>query len=321
MPCEEHAAKRERARELRRQGWSRAQISREVGVRNSGTLTYWLRDIPAPQWTRRPRAKDDLRWEAIRMRVQGCSYREIREALNVSKSSLSLWLRNVTLTDEQRRLLDERRTTSGLRRAASLRARRMASTAAVKRQASLEIGKMRRRELFIAGVVAYWSEGSKAKPWAPSQSVTFANSDPSMIRLFITWLLLVGVPRSDLVARLQIHESADITSAERFWSQVTKIPVDRFGKTTLKRHNPKTTRRNVGSRYVGCLTITVRKSTLLNRRIEGWYEGIVNSLGRGVTAARRPLEPSGLGSNPGAPAAAQSTLFEPLTPYRFQAAR
>src|SRR6266542_7044479 len=186
MPCAEHAAKRERARELRREGWSRAQISREVGVRNSGTLTYWLRDIPIPEWTRRPRAKDDLRWAAVKMRLQGKSYREIKEMLRVSKSSLSLWLRDVPLTDEQRGLLEDRRTSTGARRAASLRARRVASTDRIKREAAAQVGVVSNRELFIAGVIAYWAEGTKAKPWSPSRRVTFANSDPTMIGFFLS---------------------------------------------------------------------------------------------------------------------------------------
>ena len=318
MPCAEHAAKRERARELRRQGWSRAQIGREVGVRNSGTLTYWLKDIPIPEWTRRPRAKDDQRWLAVKMRLQGRSYRQIQDLLRVSKSSLSLWLRDVPLTDEQRRVLDQRRLSTGARRAATLKARRIAMTQRIVTEAAAQVGKVSQRELFIVGVIAYWAEGSKAKPWSPSKSVTFCNSDPSMIRLFLSWLELLGVAPSDLVVRLQIHERADVTGAERFWSEVTGVPADLFAHTTLKRHNPKTVRKNVGPRYVGCLTITVRKSTELNRRISGWYEGIVNSVGR------RPIgRPLDLGSSNGrssrpAPATNESTLFEASPPYICQ---
>jgi hypothetical protein len=42
------------------------------------------------------------------------------------------------------------------------------------------------------------------------------------------------------------------------------------GNPTLKRHNPKTTRGNVGEAYHGCLRIEVRRSGDLYRRIEGW---------------------------------------------------
>ena len=39
--------------------------------------------------------------EAIRLRRLGKSYSEIRKKVNVSKSTLSLWLRSVTLTPAQ----------------------------------------------------------------------------------------------------------------------------------------------------------------------------------------------------------------------------
>ena len=41
----------------------------------------------------------------------------------------------------------------------------------------------------------------------------------------------------------------------------------------LKRHNPKTVRKNVGEGYHGCLRIDVRRSGDLYRRIEGWAAG------------------------------------------------
>lgn len=55
------------------------------------------------------------------------------------------------------------------------------------------------------------------------------------------------------------------------------MPESAFLNTILKRHNPKTTRRNVGDGYHGCLCVDVRRSTDLNLQIEGWWEGIVQT--------------------------------------------
>lgn len=285
-------------------------------MRDNGTLAHWLKGLPVPEWTRRPRAKDELRQRAVAMRLDGRSYREITEALDVAKSSLSLWLRDVPMTEEHRRALQQRRAGAGAKRAASLKARRVASERRVKREAAQQIGALSGRELFIAGVVAYWAEGRKSKPWSRGGQVDFVNSDATMIRLFLRWLELLGVPRQGLVLRVAIHERADVAGAERFWSRVTGIPLDQFRRATLKRHNPKTIRKNVGPDYVGCLTITVRRSTDLYRRIAGWYEGIMQSLGRGVTATRQILGLRDPGSNPGAPAEHPSTLFEPSPAYQ-----
>src|SRR5947209_3500636 len=98
----EKASNRERAIQLRLEGLSRSQIAAALGLKSGGrAMSGWLRDVPPPEWTKRPRAKDDLRQHAIDLRRQGMSYREIREQVRVSKSSLSLWLSDVSLTEEQ----------------------------------------------------------------------------------------------------------------------------------------------------------------------------------------------------------------------------
>jgi len=50
---------------------------------------------------------------------------------------------------------------------------------------SNQIDSLSDRELLIAGAVAYWAEGRKAKPWRTSEVVVFVNSDAAMIRLFL----------------------------------------------------------------------------------------------------------------------------------------
>ena len=96
-----------------------------------------------------------------------------------------------------------------------------------------------------------------------------------MIRLYLAWLHLLGVTTDRLRPRVMIHESADVAGAERFWADLVGVDVARLGKTTLKRHNPKTVRKNVGEGYRGCLVIRVLNSADLYRRIEGWWYGIV----------------------------------------------
>src|SRR5438270_5358277 len=104
----EKASNRERAIQLRRDGLSRSQIAAALGLNSGGrALSEWLRDVPPPEWTKRPRAKDDLRERAIAMRKEGKSYREIREEVPVSKSTLSLWLCDVPMTKEQRQRLED----------------------------------------------------------------------------------------------------------------------------------------------------------------------------------------------------------------------
>jgi hypothetical protein len=59
-----------------------------------------------------------------------------------------------------------------------------------------------------------------------------------------------------------------------------------FHRPTLKRHNPKTVRKDVTDGYHGCLCVRVRQSADLYRRIEGWARAAM----RGTDGAPQPGE-------------------------------
>jgi orotate phosphoribosyltransferase-like protein len=269
--------RKEKAVQLRLAGLSRSQIADALGLGSGGEpLSRWLRGVPAPDWTRRPRAKDDLRETAVAMRKEGRSYREIQAEVGVSKSTLSLWLRDVPLTEEQQRALADRGPSATRVNAEAARANATRRRSVVQAQAKAQIAQLSESELFVAGVVAYWAEGCKNKPWRYGQGTIFVNSDAGLIQLFLRWLALVGIETERLQFRLMIHESADVPAALDYWSLVVGMPAESFGKTQLKRHNPKTVRRNVGEDYHGCLMIYVRRSADLTLQIAGWCEGLTN---------------------------------------------
>jgi transposase len=267
--------RRERAVELRVAGLSRSQIAEALGLGSGGEpLSTWLQGVPAPAWTRRPNAKDPLRDQALAMRAEGRSYREIQQVVGVARSTLSLWLRDVPLTEDQQRALDLRGSEGISRRARAIRAAAAQRRVQIHKEARGQVTRLNESELFVAGLVAYWAEGAKNKPWRTGTRVSFLNSDPAMIRLFLSWLRLIGVEPDRLQFRVQIHESGDVSRAERFWAEVVGVENASFDRTTLKTHNPVTVRKNVGDGYVGCLCVSVRRSTDLNLRIAGWFEGL-----------------------------------------------
>jgi transposase-like protein len=267
--------RREQAIQLRLAGLSRSQIADALGLGSGGQpLCRWLQDVPPPAWTRRPRAKDHLREQAVAMRKEGRSYREIKEVVGVAKSTLSLWLRDIPLTEEQQLALALRGPSATRKSAQVARANATRRRSFVQAQAAAQVTQLSESELFVAGVVAYWAEGSKNKPWRHGQSVKFINSDPAMIRLFLSWLGLVGIGIDRLIFRVHIHESADAAEAVAYWSEAVGAPVSQFGKSTIKTHKPKTVRKNVGRDYHGCLLVYVRNSATLNLQITGWCEGL-----------------------------------------------
>ncbi|MEU6685663.1 hypothetical protein [Streptomyces sp. NPDC046832] len=268
---------REKAVTLRRAGLSRRQIRDRLHVDNNDMLEG---ESP-PAWTKRPNAKDDLREKARELRLQGWTYDRIQMELGCSKSSISLWVRDLP-KPERKRTPEEASAIArrGWEATLLLRDEERQRTKEAARQA---VGTLSPRELFLLGVGLYWAEGSKDKPYDRRENVCFVNSDPGMIEVFLTWLDLIGVERERLRFTVMIHESADVAGAERYWADLVGAERSAFNKTTLKRHNPKTVRKNIGGAYRGCLVIKVLRGADLYRRIEGSWYGIVESALRPIT--------------------------------------
>ncbi|CAM5663546.1 hypothetical protein SALBM135S_00077 [Streptomyces alboniger] len=264
---------RERAVALRRAGLSLRQIRDELKVYNNDVLNRLVRGEPPPAWTKRPNAKDDLRERARELRRHGMTYDQIQLELGCSKSSVSLWVRD--LPKPERRRTREEASEIARRGWEATLGRREAERQRTKRGAAREVGTLSDRELFLVGVGLYWAEGTKDKPYRRTEVLQFINSDPDMIRLYLRWLALLGVTHDRLTLRLSIHESADVGTAERHWAQVTGVDVSAFSRATLKKHNPRTRRKNTADAYHGCLVIYVKQSADLYRRVEGAWYGIV----------------------------------------------
>lgn len=220
--------------------------------------------------------KTKARLKAIELRKHGLSYSEIRIQVPVSQASLSLWLRNVQLNAKQQEVLLMKKI-SGQKLGASIRKeQRKTSSTNIIKSSSEEIDKISTRELWLLGIIAYWCEGSKQKEGNVSQRVTFTNSDPFLIKLFVKWVKeFCFVSDQDIIWTLCIHESGNVNLALEYWSGIVSINKECFN-ISLKKHRPLTVRKNTGAEYFGLLRVTIRRSTVLNRKIKGWVLGISN---------------------------------------------
>ncbi|MGF1340593.1 hypothetical protein ACQSMD_10780 [Streptomyces flavovirens] len=265
---------REKAVALRREGLSRRQIRDRLSVHNNDLLNRLLEGGPAPDWTRRPDAGGGgLRARARELRLQGLTYDAIQVELGCSKSSISLWVRDLPRPERSRSAIEQARL-AGRKRWDHELALRDTERQHTKAVAKKEIGALTDRDLFLVGTALYWSEGSKDKPYDRRETVTFINSDPGVVEVYLAWLALLGCTREQLRYRLMIHETADVEAATSYWADLVGIEVSAFQKTTLKKHNPKTVRKNAGDDYRGCLVVRVPMGAELYRRIEGWWSGI-----------------------------------------------
>ncbi len=270
---------REQAIALRLAGKSLREIKEITGVTSNRALAEALRGVPPQPWTLRPRAKDEMRVKARELRARGYTYAEITAELGVSKGSVSLWTRDMPRVGRISSDEIRRRNSAGVSAFwAEEYLRREAMRQAVSERAAAEIGTLSDGEVVIAGAVAYWCEGAKNKPYRRfGNEVAFINSDPKLILFFLRFLTVAGVDRDRVYCRVYIHESADVAAAQQFWQQVTGLPPDQFRRPTLKHHNPKTTRKNTGDGYHGCLVVRVRGGAEFYRQIEGWASAVITA--------------------------------------------
>ncbi|MGC2998500.1 hypothetical protein ACPF8X_08970 [Streptomyces sp. G35A] len=260
---------------LRRAGLSRRQIRDRLHVDNNDILNRLLQGEPPPEWTKRPNARDDLRERARELRLQGWTYDRIQVELGCSKSSISLWVRDLP-KPERKRTREEASAIARRGWEATLRLREE-ERRRTRERAMGDVGALTDRELLMIGVGLYWAEGAKSKPYRRRERITFVNSDPNMITVFLAWLDLLSVDPARLGFTVHIHESADVAAAERFWADLVGIGTADLMKTVLKKHNPRTNRKNTAGDYRGCLRVDVRNGADLYRRIEGWWYGIVGA--------------------------------------------
>jgi hypothetical protein len=191
----------------------------------------------------------------------------------------SLWVRDVPVPSGLSYEEIRRRAAEGAHRywavEREIREARRASERAI---AAAEIGELTDREILIAGALTYWCEGSKNKPHRRNDRVVFINSDPALITFFLRFLDVAGVTRDDLIFGVYIHENADAEAAQQFWLELVGAQPSQFRRPVLKRHNPKTIRKNTGQDYKGCLRIDVRQSGWLYRKIDGWTSAAIGTI-------------------------------------------
>ena len=211
--------------------------------------------------------------QAVLLRNQGLSYREIQRAIAVSRGSLSRWLQGVTLTEDQHERI-HRKNLSIRQDFVAYNQRKHAEVQAKKRETigrcAEEIGDITTRELLLVGIALYWAEGSKGNL---TSVVEFVNADPAMIALMMRWFRwCCQVPEQKFRARIQLHDAAQLQKSEQFWSSLTGIPTQQFTKPILKL-SPSSQRKRGNSLPYGTIHIRIADVHLLTT-IQGWMSGL-----------------------------------------------
>lgn len=220
-------------------------------------------------------AKYLLRHKARMLRQKGISVKKIAGYLGISKSTASIWVRDIILTVEQMEELknimlhgSELGRTKG---AIVQKERRLKFIEESRNKGIAELSTITERELLIAGLALYWGEGSKK-----SQEVEFCNSDPKMIQFLLLWLKKSFEITQDeikcCVGINEIHRKRD-ELVKDYWSKISGIPLSQFRKTSFKKVKNIKVYENFNDHY-GTLSVVVLKPSRFYFKILGLIEGL-----------------------------------------------
>ncbi len=202
----------------------------------------------------------DFKLKVIRKRAEGYSINELAKQFHISKSTVSLWVRDTPVTETGMQRLTSRipkgPIVSGLRR----KARSNALRRLYFESAKIETVKNRLDSFSQKLVCAmiYWCEGAKK-----DDQVRFTNSDPDLTRKFIDLLEKeFCVKRYRIKCRLHLHSYHSNEELHRWWSGKLNIGLTQFQKPYLKLNGGQRIRLG----YPGCVHISYY-DTIVARRL------------------------------------------------------
>jgi hypothetical protein len=208
------------------------------------------------------RGKVEEQERARVMRAEGMTLLDIATRLGVSKSSVSLWVRDVDFTPSPRRYGAQRRPhpfhEAKLRQIKELDAEGVA-----------RIGTLSDAAFLAAGVALYAGEGTKREG-----AVRFANTDTTIVRFFCAWLRrFFEIDESRVKVRVYLHQGLDLDAAQAHWSRATAVPLAQFRAPYRAVPDP-SIRRN--KHEFGCVYVDY-SCTKTHRRIMGLVRALLSS--------------------------------------------
>lgn len=212
-----------------------------------------------------------LKLKAIQLRKEGLSYNKIGKELGISKSTIGFWCRNVPLKPEDKKRLYTKQALMMARGPQSQKERRIREIAKIIEEAEKEIQLPLSFETYrLVGAALYWAEGSKTEIFAVT------NSDPHFILFMVRWFeRIFGISSKKLKAKLNIYPQQSEEEIKEFWSRLTGIPLENFGKSFVKPPNKGYKKNNL---YYGTIRILVPKGTDMRHRVFGWIKAALKDL-------------------------------------------
>lgn len=207
---------------------------------------------------------------ARQLRATGLSITEIEQRLAVSRSSVSLWVRDVELGPEQRERLLARTRLGPL-----VAAERNAARARDIRRSHQEEGRRLARERdasYAAGCMLFWAEGTKARNY-----VKLTNSDPDLVAVFVGFLrehFAVDSSRVKLECNLFADHAVRQREIEDFWLSRLSLERRSLRKSTINTFSKYSQKKRTNKLPYGTVAVIVHST-----RIAQTLYGSIQELG------------------------------------------
>ncbi len=220
--------------------------------------------------------------EVIKLRKSGESYGQISASLGIPKSTLSVWLKDVKLSQIAQKKIRSRTNSTAISKLIERNKNQTAIASdrqeSIRTLAKIESANLLLDPLFLAGVSLYWAEGYKrgalGSKW---KSIDFANSDPEMIKLMINFFTkFFEFKKTKIKVQIMLHDPKNSIAAINFWQHLTGIPKTNFFKVSTVISRASLQKRNKKLQY-GTIHLRVNKVESFFRLI-GWIDGLKEKL-------------------------------------------
>lgn len=186
------------------------------------------------------RLKD--REAARKLRIEeGLSLNEICQRLSLSKSSVSIWVKDIKLTEKQKDRLTKKYQNS-YKEGAKVgntyqRDYYYKKRVEYQKEGKELLYKYKEDSKFIAGIMLFWAEGSKDR-----YSIIMTNSNIHMLSFFIQFLKkYFKMKKEDIKFSFQFYSNNGISVEEvkKYWIKGLKLPEECFKRYTVDKRYEK----------------------------------------------------------------------------------
>jgi predicted transcriptional regulator len=205
--------------------------------------------------------------QALLFRKRGFTLEEIAKISDVSKSTVSKWLKNDVISVE---ITKQNKRRAGQENAKRLRLISKTRTKErtnrykeIKQSAEVEFKHYKSNPLFVAGVVTYASLGDMSDV----RSIRLTTARMMAHKTFISFAVeYLGVPKNKIKLWLLLYSDHSEETCMKKWHKVTSLPYTQFHKNQIIKGTPKhkTLHHGVGNTIIG--------STVLKHKLIRWIE-------------------------------------------------